>query len=83
MLARAKRASRASPAPVLLRAAIKAEPGLGPITTDELKDTTAAMSPGAAAAFMAREPTEELAAQDTDNDEADNEAYDDAEAGMD
>jgi hypothetical protein len=32
---------------------------------------------------MAREPTEELAAQDTDNDEADNEAYDDAEAGMD
>ena len=41
------------------------------------------MTPEAAAAFMAREPTEELAAQDTDNDEVDNEAYDDAEAGMD
>ena len=79
------RASCISPAAVLRRAAIKAESGLWPILTEELKDENAkmAMTAEAAAAFMAREPTEQLAAQDTDNEEVDNEAYDDAEAGMD
>ena len=82
-LAQFLRASCVSPAAVFwLRTAIKAESGLGPITKGEL-DAETAMTPEAAAAFMAREPTEVLAAQDTDNDEVDNEAYDEAEAGMD
>ena len=57
--------------------------GLGPITTDELPETKTAISAEEAAAFMAREPAEAVAAQDTDNEDAELEFYDDAEAGMD
>ena len=81
-LAHVLRASCVSPAAVLHRATIKAESGLGPITKAELEDAETAMTPEAAAAFMAREPTEVLAAQDTDNDEVEHEAYDEAEADM-
>lgn len=56
---------------------------MGPITKGELEGAETAMTPEEAAAFMAREPTEVLAAQDTDDDEVENDAYDDAEAGMD